>query len=131
MCANKTQLFKMENKSNPESLTTLLSDQSVDKLVNAFVAFTERDQVLAKEEQETFRELNRDKLSTVRRMDRDQMIFKAMIIVLCVLALCILALYDKLLGVSPVLGVIIGAVLGADNVGGFLASFRRGSIDED
>jgi hypothetical protein len=111
--------------STPIDKETILT--IADGLMNIYRAHLDDK----KAERETMGVLNARKLDVVRRLDRDQQWYKLAVLVLCIGALIYMGLDEKLLGVSPIIGVIIGAVLGGDAVASFLTHFRREAPDEE
>jgi hypothetical protein len=59
----------------------------------------------------------------LNKVDARDKYYKVIIVSLCLAALCVVAFIDKLQGVSPIIGVIIGLVLKSNS----LQDFRGGS----
>lgn len=51
--------------------------------------------------------------------------YKVTIVLVCLIALCVVAFIDKLQGVSPIIGVIIGLVLRSNSISDFLGTSKN------
>lgn len=109
----------------------VITEESVTKVVKVLQDITKQqksNEKLAIKEESLFQ---RAKVEAALTMDSREKLFQAAILVLCIAVLSILAFYDKLLGVSPVLGVVIGLVMGKNSVGRFLMGIRQSSTQGD
>jgi hypothetical protein len=110
---------------------TLISDEAAAKLLDGFNQFTAAGSERERLSTEAMLKLNERKFDTIHRLSRDEKIFKVIILVLTVGTLIYVATIDKMLGVAPVLGFIIGSVLNGDAVGSFIRRFQRERVGDD
>lgn len=95
-----------------------------------FKDFQEQKMTVQKFEIEKDSEIKQAEFVIINKMDHRDKWYKGATILLCLIALVVVSFFDKLQGVSPIIGVIIGLVLKSNSINDFLGTSKSSDSSE-
>ncbi len=96
----------------------------IEQIAPVFTDFQEKKMAVHKFQIEKDTEIQQAKFVIINKVDFRDKWYKMIVVSICLVALCLVAYFDKLQGVSPIIGVIIGLVLKSNSMNDFLGASK-------
>ena len=122
---------KTADSLNPNPEQQAFLKELVEYAIPFFKHYNDSKTALQRQSSDNESVIAKQELDMLNRIDKRDKIYKALIIALCLIALIIVAFIDKLQGISPIIGVIIGLVLKSNSISEYFSASRNTNTDGD